>query len=101
MNIQWSPLAIDRVKEIVDYIAQNNPIAAAQWADRLFESVEALVNFPYLGRVVPEIQNAAIRELIKEQYRVVYKVDEAMISILTVHHSRQQFTRDTIDTSLD
>jgi len=37
---------------------------------------------------VPEFENKTIRELIRSNYRIVYKlVTEADIDILTVHHS--------------
>ena len=28
MKIQWSPLAVERIGEIADYIAQDSPVAA-------------------------------------------------------------------------
>ncbi|UZK03031.1 type II toxin-antitoxin system RelE/ParE family toxin [Venatoribacter cucullus] len=35
MNIVWSPLALARVEDIAEYIAQDKPAAAAQWVDKL------------------------------------------------------------------
>ena len=32
MKIQWSPLAVERIGEISDYIAQESPNAAERWA---------------------------------------------------------------------
>ena len=33
MKIAWSPLALDRVAEIADYIARENVSAAKSWID--------------------------------------------------------------------
>lgn len=40
MNLEWSPLALERVSEIASYIALDKPSAAEAWVDGLFESVE-------------------------------------------------------------
>jgi plasmid stabilization system protein ParE len=39
---------------------------------------------PNAGRMVPEISNPDIRELIFQKYRVVYKLKGKQIEILTV-----------------
>ena len=89
MKIQWSPLAIGRVTEIAEYIALDSPIAANKWVNEIFDSAEKLLDFPEIGRVVPELQDQTIRELLKGNYRVVYKVEKGTISILTVRHGKQ------------
>ncbi|MEZ4939147.1 MAG: type II toxin-antitoxin system RelE/ParE family toxin [Crocinitomicaceae bacterium] len=49
---------------------------------------DLLSNFPGMGRVVPEMKNKDIRELIYKNYRIIYYiVDATHIDILTVHHS--------------
>jgi len=89
MKIQWSPLAIGRITEIAEYIALDSPIAANKWVNEIFDSAEKLLDFPEIGRVVPELQDQTIRELLKGNYRVVYKVEKGTISILTVRHGKQ------------
>ena len=89
MKIFWSPLAIDRVSEIATYIAQENPAAAEKWVDTVFRKVEDLQNFPESGRVVPEIEIKTIRELIYGNYRLIYRLEEKRISVLTVRHGKQ------------
>ena len=96
MKVSWSPLAIDRVSEIAEYIARDNPEAAKSWVDTVFEKVASLKSYPESGRVVPEINNRVIRELIYGNYRIVYRVDEKRISILTVRHGKQILPVDEI-----
>ena len=89
MKIVWSPLAIDRVSAIADYIAQDKPSAAEKWVDTVFSTVEQLKTSPELGRIVPEIENDPIRELLYGNYRIVYRMEKKQISILTVRHGKQ------------
>jgi toxin ParE1/3/4 len=96
MRIIWSPLAIDRVSEIAAYIAQENPAAAEKWVDTVFRKVEDLQDFPESGRVVPETENKAIREMIYGNYRLIYRLEEKRISVLTVRHGKQILPIDEI-----
>jgi len=89
MKIIWSPLAIDRVAEVASYIAKDKPTAAGNWVDTIFSKVESLESFPKLGRIVPEINKDQYREIIYGNYRIVYRLEEKRISILTVRHGKQ------------
>ncbi|MBA4391240.1 MAG: plasmid stabilization protein [Syntrophus sp. (in: bacteria)] len=89
MKLLWAPLAIDRASEIAGYIAQDNPDAAENWVNSIFEKVEKLKAFPESGRIVPEANDSAIRELIYGNYRIVYRVEEKRLSVLTIRHGKQ------------
>lgn len=89
MKVVWSPLAIDRAVEQATYISADKPGAAHRWLDRLFELVEKLEELPELGRIVPELRSPEFRELDYGKYRVIYRLEPARISILTVRHSRR------------
>lgn len=88
MRIVWSPLAIERVEDIAQYIAEDKPGAAAEWVDGIFDTVERLADFPESGRVVPEVGGRRIREVIFGTYRIIYSVRD-QIDILTVRRSSQ------------
>ena len=88
MKIVWSPLALKRVQEIAAYIAMDKPSAAEDWIRGLFKAVAKLVRYPEIGRIVPEVQRADIREIVYKSYRAVYRQD-GDISVLTVIHGRQ------------
>lgn len=89
MKIIWSPLAIDRTTEIAEYIAQDNPTAATNWVETLFDKVQLLKSSPNSGRIVPETHRDDIRELIYGNYRIIYRIEKAKISVLTVRHGKQ------------
>lgn len=89
MKIIWSPLAIERVNEIADYIARDSPGAATKWVDRLFEKVQILRACPQSGRRVPECKRDDIREIIFGNYRIIYRLETSRVSVLTVRHGKQ------------
>lgn len=88
MRIVWSPLALQRVDDIAQYIAEDKPGAAVEWVDGIFDTVERLADFPESGRVVPEVGGRRIREVMFGKYRVIYSVKD-QIDILTVKRSSQ------------
>ena len=50
------------------------------------EAAERLADFPQCGRIVPEINDAAIREIILGNYRIIYRLQAGLAEILTVFH---------------
>ena len=96
MKVLWSPLAVDRASEIAEYIALDNPTAAESWIDTVFNKIGELKAFPESGRIVPEINNKKIRELIYGNYRIIYRIEEKRISVLTVRHGKQILPVDDI-----
>ncbi|MFZ3046371.1 MAG: type II toxin-antitoxin system RelE/ParE family toxin [Desulfatirhabdiaceae bacterium] len=89
MKIIWSPLAVDQVSEIAGYIAQDKPSAAENWIKTIFSKVSQLNFSPEMGRIVPEIANTQVRELIYGNYRIIYRIEMKQIFILTIRHCIQ------------
>jgi len=96
MEIEWSPLAIERVLELAEYIALDKPDVAIEWATDIFDSTEKLKYHPKLGRVVPEIRDEDYRELLEGDYRVIYWLGSSKVSILTVCHGKRILPLDEI-----
>jgi len=53
----------------------------------MIASVEPLTAFPRMGRVVPEFQREHLREVIFENYRIIYSIEPDAVYILTVLHA--------------
>ncbi|WP_022666086.1 type II toxin-antitoxin system RelE/ParE family toxin [Desulfospira joergensenii] len=96
MKLIWSPLALDKASEIVDYISLDNPSAAKRWLNTVFEKVEQLISSPEFGRIVPEISDKHFREIIYGNYRIIYHHEPTTISILTIRHGKQILPIDEI-----
>jgi len=89
MKLIWSPLALERVAEIAEYIAQDRPRAAEQWVEDIFAAVERLERFPLSGHIVREARRPDVREVLHGSFRILYRVEETQLSVLTLRHARQ------------
>jgi len=87
-KIIWSLQARDDLREIVLFIAANNPSAAQTFGLRLMTKTDSLANFPLLGRVVPEENDENIHEIILRPYRIIYRVISAqqVVAIVRIWH---------------
>ncbi len=88
-QVVWSRTAVEDLREIVQFIALDDPDAAAGLAGRVIGRIEQAAELPLSNRVVPEKADAAIREVILRPYRIVYHVEERReaIHILRVWHA--------------
>ncbi len=85
LDIQWSDRAIDDLAAIDDYIAADNPAAAMRWVERLVADVKRAAEMPLAGRVVPEYADRHdIPEALRRTYRIVYRVRDDAIEVLTM-----------------
>ncbi|MEH2412091.1 type II toxin-antitoxin system RelE/ParE family toxin [Nostoc sp.] len=71
-RVSWTSQALNDLEAIGDFIARDAPNFAQAFVNRVFQSVERLEQFPCSGRVVPEIAQEDIREIIFGNYRIVY-----------------------------
>ena len=97
MRIIWSPLAVERIAEISDYIAEDNPDASVTWVESIFKVIERLENYPESGRIVPEISKPNFREIIHGHYRIIYKIQQEDLFVLTVRHIKQILPLDDVN----
>ncbi len=88
VKIVWTGQAIQDLNDIGVFIALDSERYAREVIRTLFESGNLIESHPKIGRIVPEYNHKFLRELIRESYRIVYKiVDSKRIDIITVHHS--------------
>lgn len=92
MQIKWSRKAKEQASEIVEFISQDNPTAAYHWMSEIMTLVKTIPLNPFKGRVVPEIENSVYREILRGHYRVIYRVSDRYIFIVTIHHCRRLLT---------
>ena len=85
-EIRWTHQAADDLESITEFISQDSPHYARLFALDVLAAVERLINFPELGRVVPEKDSPLIRELIMGNYRIVYRLRNNHVELLTIHH---------------
>jgi addiction module RelE/StbE family toxin len=89
MRLKWAAPAIRDLREAGEYIAADNPQAAAKMAARILEAVEYLLESPGIGR---EGRLADCRELVVTgtPFIVIYRLRIPTVQIMRVlHHARQ------------
>ena len=62
---------------------------ASSFVQRIILAVDKLTDFPRLGRVVPEADQEAIRQVLYQNYRIIYRIKDGLIEILTVINGRR------------
>jgi toxin ParE1/3/4 len=87
-RLNWTLESRHDLKNIFDYISMDSKYYASIQIRRIKEKAALLKESPRLGRIVPEIQEENIRELIFGNYRIIYRiVNIDRIDILTIYHS--------------
>lgn len=85
-EVRWTPQAADDLEAIANFIAADSPQYAKLFAMDVLVAVERMADFPNSGRVVPELKDPAIREILFGSYRIVYRVRGDLVEVLTVYH---------------
>jgi addiction module RelE/StbE family toxin len=91
VKVRWSHRSRQDLREIGAFIRRDNPAAARRWVHRLQEQARKAATLPRSGRVVPEVELDNIREVFLGNYRIVYRILEREIEILTVFEGHRLF----------
>jgi addiction module RelE/StbE family toxin len=96
MRVVWTDQSWQRLAEIEDFIARDDPTAAALLIDKLIERGEALADHPDRGRVLQELSESGLRELVVGNYRLVYRRRPETVEVLTVFEGHRLLRRDEL-----
>jgi toxin ParE1/3/4 len=91
-DIIWAGVAENDLKEIIEYIAIDSPANASKALEKVKQKASSLYTLPERGRVVPELQDQGIllyRELIVPPWRIIYRISEMKVYVLSVLDARQ------------
>lgn len=90
-RIVWAPQALDDVQAIQDYLSRGSAEYANLITQLIMASVSRLEQHPRSGRIVPEVREPTIREVIVRDYRIVYRLRGDVAEVLTVFHGARLF----------
>ena len=90
LKIEWLPLASANRFEQLDYIAQDNPLAAIDQDERIERQIDMLLQQPQMGSPG---RKKGTRELVisRTPFIVVYRAKGARIEIIRLLHGAQQW----------
>jgi len=89
LKILWSPLAVERLENIFEYISKDDISAAHKMVERIFKKVETLSKFPERGRKVPVVNREESREVFENEYRIIYRVESTRVFVLSIRNFKQ------------
>ncbi len=99
-KIKWTPQSLGDIDAIASFIARDSNYYARMFTAKVFDTVKHLKLFPKSGRIVPELNRRVIREVILGNYRIIYRIKEELVEILTVYHSARLLDIDKIENLL-
>lgn len=100
MRVVWTEFARDCLRDQARYIATESCSLdiATKWVDKIIEAAEGLVEFPAMGRKLPEFPSLPYREVIvKKNFRLIYRVKEDVIYVITVRRVSMLLDEDAIN----
>ena len=89
-EVVWTEPALQQLDAIAEYIALDNPAAASELVQEVFDKTERLENFPQSGRIPPELPNSVYREVVVTPCRIFYREEEKRVLVLYVMREERQ-----------
>jgi toxin ParE1/3/4 len=92
-EVLWTNAAENDLKDIVEYIAEEDRLQTAlKIVKQIRKKAQNLYTLPERGRIVPELQEQGIfqyREIVVSPWRLIYRIVERKIFVLSVIDSRR------------
>jgi toxin ParE1/3/4 len=92
-QLSWSPRASRNLEESCDYIAQSSEQNARAFANEVREKVEQLIQHPRLGGRVSEYDRDDVRELLVQNYRIIYRLRGEDVEVVTIVRGARRLPR--------
>lgn len=94
MRVKWLRGALRNLHQAVDYIAQDNLVAASAVAEGIGECATRLEQHPHMGRPG---RLKGTRELIVPRlpYVIRYRIKAETVEILRIHHMAQRWPEES------
>ena len=94
VEIRWLIEAQEDLREIYDYISKDSERYANRQVERIFDRLQGIKGQIRSGKIVDEISDKTIREIIEGRYRIIYRIiNENLIHILMIHHSSRDLQK--------
>ncbi|MBK6937442.1 MAG: type II toxin-antitoxin system RelE/ParE family toxin [Chitinophagaceae bacterium] len=87
VQIIWTESASNDLIAIKEFISKESAFQAGLFLDALYTKAQVLIQFPEIGKPVPEFQDKKYRELLFKRYRIIYRFAGEYVYVISVHHS--------------
>jgi toxin ParE1/3/4 len=83
------PQAYADLHEIWEYIAADNLNAADRVREEIYEAIQSLVPFPYIGHSRPDLTSKPLRFQTVRDYVIAYDAEEKPLAVIAVLYGRR------------
>jgi toxin ParE1/3/4 len=90
-EVVWAQSARDALDEVIEYIARDSQQAAVQVLEEALRAGASLATLSERGRIVPELNDPTIRELLVFKYRLLYQVEDHRVLIVAFLRGARDF----------
>ncbi|MBS3908583.1 MAG: type II toxin-antitoxin system RelE/ParE family toxin [Actinobacteria bacterium] len=92
-EVVWSAEAVADIEALANYIARDSAAYATSFVQEILDSSKTLSSFSKRGRIVPELDDSSVRELLIRDYRIIYHVEKSRIIILGLIHGSRDLNK--------
>ena len=88
-KIKWTIRALNDLHEIYSFIAKDSIQYAQIQIENIQNTASNLASFPLMGHSIPEFPHLPYREILVGNYRVLYRLEENIVIIMSVVHGQR------------
>jgi plasmid stabilization system protein ParE len=92
-EIRWTEEAVKWLRNIYDCISEDNPIAAQNVIEGIYEKTQILESFPEIGYKYRDEPDGQIRILLYGHYRTAYLIKQDAVEILGIFHGSMEIEK--------
>jgi plasmid stabilization system protein ParE len=74
------------------HTSRDSPAHASTVVAKIIRATRTLHRFPFAGRIVPEFDDANLRERFVYSYRIIYQIEEHNVTVAAVIHGKRILT---------
>ena len=95
LQLRITPVAINDMQTIREFIAEDNAVKAKETIERLFDKFELLIEFPDLGASLENRVSfkTEYRYIIEGNYIIVYRKNKMFLEIYRIMNRNQDFIK--------
>jgi plasmid stabilization system protein ParE len=90
MTLRFTPRARNDLRDILEYIAKDNPAAADRLRLAFFDAAKLIAMRPHLGLRNANVPELRSRLVARYPYRIHYRVEDTDVWIIHIRHSARR-----------
>ncbi|MFA7406128.1 MAG: type II toxin-antitoxin system RelE/ParE family toxin [Pelobacteraceae bacterium] len=89
MKIEWTSKALSDLVRLYEFLAVKNKLAAARTVQSLSAAPDRLLDQARIGEKLEEFEPREVRRIIVGSYEMRYEIQESIIYVLRLWHTRE------------